>query len=150
MAATPFILGAKIGCLFLFFVENIHFERGRQTGEAVWLIVFLSPGPRSSSLLGQDSISLPRPVCLQGLRPLFIPCSAAKVDTPPRHEDRGMHPDPPPSSFPTEEQRWRPLYGKQPRPQALHPSVFHPPLYLLTLLLFFSPSLPLCRACMEW
>ncbi|KAM7409082.1 hypothetical protein PAMA_002673 [Pampus argenteus] len=53
----------------------------------------------SCLLLGQQSISQPRPACLQGLRPAFIPCSAAKDDTPPGHEERGMHSHPPPSSL---------------------------------------------------
>lgn len=52
----------------------------------------------SCLLLGKQSVSQPRPACLQGLRAAFIPRSAAKVDTPPGHDERGMHSDPPPSS----------------------------------------------------
>lgn len=52
----------------------------------------------SVSLSGQQGFSQPRPACLQGLRSVFIPLSAAKADTPPGHEERGMHSDPPPSS----------------------------------------------------
>lgn len=121
-----FILTMEIG-----FVQYIHVD------ESLVSLFFGGLGSLSCLPLGQESISLPRPVCLQGLRPAFIPCSTAKVDTPPGHEERGMYSNPPPSSFSPEEQGWRPLYGKQPRPQASYHSVFHPCLYLLTLCSFF-------------
>lgn len=85
--------------------------------------------------LGQGSISLPRPAFLRGLRPVFSPCSQPK-STPLRAMKREectltLHPPP-------EKKGWRPLYGKQPRPQASFPSVFHLSLYLLTLFSFFA------------
>lgn len=125
--------------LYSTFVYN-----SRWTREASWSIKSLGWGkvtdPETSEsclLLGQQSISQPRPACLQGLRPAFIPHSAAKADTPPGHEERGMHSDPPPSS-PLSLQRSRdggPFMESVQDPRHQIP-VFHPSLYLLTLCAF--------------
>lgn len=101
----------------------------------------------SCLLLGQQSVSRPRPSCLQGLRLAFIPRSAAKANTPPGHEERGMHSDPPPSS-PLSLQRSRdggPFVesNQDPRHQL---SLFF--IVLFTLLLFFLS--PLCEDCLQW
>lgn len=80
--------------------------------------------------------------CLQGLRLAFIPLSAARACTPPGHEGRGMHSNPPPSS-PLSLQRSRdggPFMESNQDPQASDLSVFHPSLYLLTFCSFFSLS----------
>lgn len=59
----------------------------------------------SSSLVKAKKALACRGLCVRrGSDPLFICRSTAKVDTPPRHEDIGMHPDPPPS-FPIPLQR---------------------------------------------
>lgn len=85
------ILAVEIGSL-----QYIHVWWERRSRRALCWVTIL--GALSCFLLGQQSISQPRPACLQGLRPAFILHSVAKVDTPPGHEEGGMHSDPPPSS----------------------------------------------------
>lgn len=140
---------------FILTIE-IVFVQYRRTREAFWSVKSLGWGkvmdletPLSCLLLGQQSISQPRPACLQGLRPAFIPGSAAKADTPPGHEERGMHSDPPPSS-PLSLQRSRdggPFMESNQDPRHQIPLFF---ILLFTsspFALFFSP---LCEGCLQW
>lgn len=136
--------------------QYIHVEWERWIRGPFWSVRSLGWGkvmdpeaPQSCLLLGQQSISQPRPACLQGLRPAFIPRSSAKADTPPGHEERGMHSDPPPSS-PLSLQRSRdggPFMesNQDPRHQI---SLFSIPLFTSSPFALFLP--PLCEGCLQW
>lgn len=126
--------------------ENVHLKCGRQTREAANLFMLL--GSLSSSLVKAKKALACRGLCVRrGSDPLFIRRSTAKVDTPPRHEDIGMHPDPPPSFlFPYRGEAAEAPLWKATKTPGITSLCFSSAVFTFSpFALFFSPSLsPLC------
>lgn len=101
--------------------------------------------PLSSSPVKAKKALACRGLCVRrGSDPLFIRRCTAKVDTPPRHEDRGMHPDPPPSFlFPYRGEAAEAPLWKATKTPGITSLCFSSPVFTFSPFALFLSSLPL-------